>query len=57
MEAVTTFYNVIRIQQALSVIGTLMLTAYLFPKQAIVEGNLIIIYYFIMLYVFDISTG
>lgn len=54
MEAVTAFNNVIRIQGALSVIGTLILTAYLFPKQAIVEGNLITINYFIM---FCIITG
>ncbi|XP_046959710.1 ecdysone oxidase-like [Vanessa cardui] len=37
MDAAVAFQNAIRVQQALSVIGTLMLTAYLFPKQAIVE--------------------
>ncbi|XP_050346287.1 ecdysone oxidase-like [Nymphalis io] len=37
MDAAVAFDNAIGIQQALSVIGALMLTAYLFPKQATVE--------------------
>ncbi|XP_047529743.1 ecdysone oxidase-like [Vanessa atalanta] len=37
MDSAVVFENAVRIQQALSVIGTLMLTAYLFPRQATVE--------------------